>query len=360
MLWVSNYNDAAEGYTQAGLNYLMALHSVGFEDVDLMNHRPLRWDTMPRWSAGLQRRPTGVSRAPSILHLLPFDTIKSPVGGTMRTGMTVFEAHRLPHWLGRNLNDRVQAMIVPSSFNTEGLRACGYKRPVYEVPHTVGSGWWEDAPVADPNRPFTFTYSGAWVPRKNPMAVLRAYLDAFPTPNPEGVVLAMKTASTHRQLAKAEKLIKGRPDIWLWNEMWTDRQMQWLFSNTDCFVSAHYSEGWGLGPFQAKLLGKPVIYTDWSAVKEFCSEANGDIPIAYKMGPVMRHMRKMAIYQEKEGLLHWACPKHEALVEAMRTMVQKPLGFAERAKAAAPMLREKFGWPSVGEQFLEVIKQLPC
>jgi glycosyltransferase involved in cell wall biosynthesis len=274
--------------------------------------------------------------------------------------MTVFETHRLPHWIGRELNERVPAMIVPSKFNTEGLRACGYTRPVFEIPHTVGEAWWRDAPAPEANRPFTFTYSGAWVPRKNPMAVIRAYLDAFPEPRAD-VLLQIKTANTYGRIDKATALVKGRPDVWIWDEMWTDRQMQWLLANTDCFVSAHYSEGWGLGPFQAKLLEKPVIYTDWSAVKEFCSEANGDIPIPYRMGPVMKHMRKsgMAIYQEKEGNLHWAYPKHEALVEAMRTMVQKPLGFAERAKAVAPMLRERFGWPTVGKQFLEVIKQLP-
>jgi glycosyltransferase involved in cell wall biosynthesis len=190
------------------------------------------------------------------------------------------------------------------------------------------------------------------------MAVLRAYLAAFPI-RQEGVALALKTSCSPPRLAKVEKLIKGREDIWLWNELWTDRQMQWLFANTDCFVSAHHSEGWGLGPFQAKLLGKPVIYTDWSAVREFCSEAHGDIPIGYKMSPVMRHMRQMAIYQEKEGRLHWACPKHDALVDAMRTMAQQPAVYAEKAKNAAPILREKFGWPVVGRRLLEVIQQLP-
>ena len=66
----------------------------------------------------------------------------------------------------------------------------------------------------------------------------------------------------------------------------------------------------------------------------------------------------MPMYAEPEGVLHWANPRHEALVEAMRDVQH---GFGERtilAKMAAEGLRNRFCWETVGANLRDTISKL--
>lgn len=49
-------------------------------------------------------------------------------------------------------------------------------------------------------------------------------------------------------------------------------------------LSLHRSEGFGLVPAEAMLLGVPVMATDWSATAEFIDATSG-IPVPYRLVP---------------------------------------------------------------------------
>jgi len=55
----------------------------------------------------------------------------------------------------------------------------------------------------------------------------------------------------------------------------------------DCFVSLHRSEGFGRGPAEAMLLGKPVIATNYSGNTDFMTARNS-LPVDYTLVPVGR------------------------------------------------------------------------
>ena len=55
-----------------------------------------------------------------------------------------------------------------------------------------------------------------------------------------------------------------------------------LIRLSDCYVSLHRSEGFGLGMAEAMAFGKPVIGTDYSGNTEFLSERTG-FPVACRM-----------------------------------------------------------------------------
>lgn len=361
MLWVTNYVSPHEGYAQAGLNYLMALHTAGDTNFDLVNHSAIRWEEMPPWAHPLRTYRPGVSQTPVITHLNPYDCTIVRLGGKVRNAMTVFETDRLPYAVAHALNETNQALIVPAEFNRQGLIVAGYKHPVHVVPHTVSQTWWTTAPARSTHSAFTFGYVGTWNSRKNPLAILRAYMDAFPQPRPD-VQLWIKTTA-HPRLAGEFHMTGAsqRPDIFCSDALWSESKMQQMYANIDCFVTAHHSEGWGLGPFQAKLLGKPVIYTDWSAVLEFCSPAAGDIPVAHEM--VVAHHNadgvRLLYFDEQKGQLMWANPLHDSLVEAMRTMVAAPTSYQQKAQLAKEHLQQRFSWETVGAQLKQVIDELP-
>jgi glycosyltransferase involved in cell wall biosynthesis len=65
--------------------------------------------------------------------------------------------------------------------------------------------------------------------------------------------------------------IRGDPRILLIDREFTRPRAIALLALSDCFLSLHRSEGFGRGPAEAMLLGKPVIVTDYSGTREFAT-----------------------------------------------------------------------------------------
>lgn len=345
------------GYSQACWNYLMALHTAGFKDLDLFSTGPLDWRDVPLWAHPIRSQTSSDNRCPIVIH--GYSTRPSTVvlGGAPRLLLTVFETTKLSKRIVEHLHQWTDGIITASEFNRQGLEDSGYTKPVHVVPHTEGRWWWEKAPARTITDRFVFTYVGTLNERKNPFGALAAYKAAFPEERSD-TAFALKTFATNEDQIKAlEEATEGRSDIWIWNDLWKESKIQWLHANTDVFVTAHCGEGWGVGPFKAKLLGKRVIYTDFSAVREFLSHEH-DFPVEYDMVDIPRWAvgETYTSAGRDEPLLQWAKPRFDALVEAFRTArkVESPT-----PEAHVQALRERFEWGSVGRQFIEVIDKYP-
>ena len=77
-----------------------------------------------------------------------------------------------------------------------------------------------------------------------------------------------------------------RPDLWselvaisfdpritIKDARLTRNELVSLMATADAFVSLHRSEGFGLGPAEAMLLGVPVILTGYSGTNDFADES---------------------------------------------------------------------------------------
>jgi glycosyltransferase involved in cell wall biosynthesis len=344
------------GYSQACWNYLMSLYTAGFRDLDLFPVGALDWRDVPLWAHPIRSQTNSDKRSPIVIHGDPLQPSKVVLGGAPRLLLTVFETTRLPKRNIDHLHQWTDGVITASEFNRQGLADSGYAKPIHLVPHTEGRWWWEKAPARTITDRFVFTYVGTMNQRKNPLGALAAYKAAFPEERAD-TAFALKTFATNEDQIKAlEDATEGRNDIWIWNDLWRESKIQWLHANTDVFVSAHYGEGWGVGPFKAKLLGKRVIYTDFSAVQEFLSPEH-DFPVEYDLIDIPRWSgESYCLTEPDESPLQWAKPRFDALVEAFRTArkVESPT-----PEAHVRALRERFEWGSVGRQFIEVIDKYP-
>jgi glycosyltransferase involved in cell wall biosynthesis len=140
--------------------------------------------------------------------------------------------------------------------------------------------------VTAPSRPTRFTRSALGLPhgflfttamdfhsvakRKNPFDVVAAYRAAF-GPD-DGAHLLVKSINGASQMAEMERLramVAGRPDITIVDEHWSNHQVQGLIELSDCFVSLHRSEGFGLNMASAMAVGRPVVATDYSGNMDF-------------------------------------------------------------------------------------------
>jgi glycosyltransferase involved in cell wall biosynthesis len=111
--------------------------------------------------------------------------------------------------------------------------------------------------------------------RKNPLGLIKAFTGAFS--NGEGPVLFIKTINGDKRRLEMEKLryaARGRSDIILMDGYISLIENNTLTVLSDCYVSLHRSEGFGLTIAEAMALGKPTIATGYSGNLEFTTPGN--------------------------------------------------------------------------------------
>jgi hypothetical protein len=202
---------------------------------------------------------------------------------------------------------------------------------------------------------FTFLFSFDLMSvfeRKNPMAVVKAFSQAF-KPG-EGPVLLLKTINGGRQIEALERLrwaCRDRSDIVVLDEYLDHGMTGSLTAACDCYVSLHRAEGLGLTMSEAMALGKPVIATGYSGNLDFMTD---DTALLIPWRPV-RVGKKSAPYPP-DAL--WAEPDIDAAASAMRRVFDDQ-EFAIRLGSAARVdLARRFSPAVTGARMQDHLSQI--
>jgi glycosyltransferase involved in cell wall biosynthesis len=156
--------------------------------------------------------------------------------------------------------------------------------------------------------------------RKNPLGLVRAFKRAF-APG-DGAALVLKTVNSEFDPEGAARLAReaeGHPVVFL-DRYLTRREVHGLLALSDCCVSLHRSEGFGLTLAEAMFLGKPVIATGYSGNTDFMTAANS-FPVRHRLVPIERD------HGPYRAGWRWAEPDEEHAAEQMRAV------FADRELA---------------------------
>ena len=171
---------------------------------------------------------------------------------------------------------------------------------------------------------YVFTFEGAsHFTRKNPLAVIKAFRDAFPAERTD-VGLVIKTHNTRNLNAIDQRLFKevrtlcnADKRIILINESFRSKEAHALINLCDCYVSLHRSEGMGYGMAEALLLGRPVIATNHSGNTDFITSETG-YPVDFKLIDV----KPGEYFYPDAG--QWADPDHDHAGALMRHVLANP------------------------------------
>ncbi len=122
--------------------------------------------------------------------------------------------------------------------------------------------------------------------RKNPEAAIAAHRAAFGE-RPDRILLLKITNPDHfrRDMAALAAKADG-PNIRIMTDTLSAPDAHALTLACDMVMSLHRSEGFGLVPAEAMLLGRPVIATGWSGNLEFM-DANSAALVGYKLVPAL-------------------------------------------------------------------------
>ena len=190
---------------------------------------------------------------------------------------------------------------------------------------------------------FSFDYYSSPF-RKNPLAVLKAFQQAFADNRQDvGLVIKSTGAPDHFPEIKAlmEQAAKHDPRILMFDRNMNRDEMLGLIRASDAYVSLHRAEGFGLGMAEAMMFERAVIGTDYSGSTEFLTEETG-FPVPYTLRAVEPHE-----YSHSKGQV-WAEPDVGVAADIMRRVVVDRSERISRGRAAHMKVKLSYSPQAVG------------
>jgi glycosyltransferase involved in cell wall biosynthesis len=178
------------------------------------------------------------------------------------------------------------------------------------------------------HRVFLFMFDAhSIVERKNPDGLIAAFKRAFPRET--DVRLVLKVGRASRPLLGWLRSEAADERIVVIDRILDREELVGLVAASDCYVSLHRSEGFGLTMAEAMAVGKPVIGTAYSANLDFMTADNSLLVR-------QREVRLERDYPPYPKGSTWADPDIGHAAELMRWVYSDPAGarcLGERARA---------------------------
>ena len=207
-----------------------------------------------------------------------------------------------------------------------------------------------------PDDKFVFYFSfdfRSYASRKNPLAAIEAFRRAFPRRSAP-VFLLLKTIGSGEKSEEREALceaVRGDPQIAIIDRELPRPRATALLALTDCFLSLHRSEGFGRGPAEAMLLGKPVIATDYSGTRDFATVATA-LLVSYQLVPVGAEE-----YPGAEGQV-WAEADLQHAASAMRRIAAEPSLARDLGRAGQERIERCYDPATVGAKYVKRLETI--
>jgi glycosyltransferase involved in cell wall biosynthesis len=173
--------------------------------------------------------------------------------------------------------------------------------------------------------------------RKNPLAAIGAFRQAFGD-RPDRILVLKLSHTEHwpQDLATLRQAAAGMANIRIDTRIVPHDDQLALTRCADVVLSLHRSEGFGLVPAEAMLLGKPVIATNWSATAEFIDAGNG-VPVPYTLIPAID---PRGVFEAPGAV--WADADTDFAAAALRHLAAHPDRAAELGRQAAASVQSRF------------------
>ena len=273
---------------------------------------------------------------------------RASLDGRYNIALWAWEIEDFPGWMAKSAR-WVDEIWANSSFSAAAI-ASKVGVPVYPFPLPIRT---PKAPVRSRHELglpesflflFCFDFDSVFE-RKNPLAVVEAFLSAFP--DEPGVHLLIKSINGDRHrddMSRLEASVASRRAITFRDGYVASETQGSLMASCDAYVSLHRSEGFGLTMAEAMTLGKPVIATGYSGNLDFMN-SNNSFLVPFEMVPVGPGNDP---YPERAV---WASPDVAAAASLMRRVVTYREDVARKVESACSEIARLHS-PSVRSRFV--------
>jgi glycosyltransferase involved in cell wall biosynthesis len=274
-------------------------------------------------------------------HLVQFtlDSGRDLLRNRYSAGLWFWETSRFPKQF-RHAFDYVDEIWVASDFVGEAVRretakpVLTFPLPVL-VPPAPSLG---RADLGLPEDAFVFLFVFDFfstLQRKNPLGLIEAFTRAFPEPS--RALLYLKSINGSRapsDLTRVREAAAERPDIVLADGYLEGDRLTALTALSDCYVSLHRSEGFGLTIAEAMAFGKPAIATGYGGNLAFMDDESSYLV------PFELQTLDEAVGPYPAGT-EWADPDLDEAARLMRHVVEQPDEARERGRRGKAAVEER-------------------
>jgi glycosyltransferase involved in cell wall biosynthesis len=368
------------GYARAAQDYMMALKraEVPFSIQPL--HDADSDNLEFRYRCLLDRVEDTIDPTHIIIHTVPrfaheFVTKDlAPPDHVKKICLTTWETDKFPESDAKSLNDNFDAIVVPAEFCADTLVSAGLPvRKVHVVPHGFDPDWWWPETQRPPQSPYSFYWIGVWSERKNPIGLLKAYLTEFTGDEP--VVLRILCPDINdedvERMARCAGL-DNLPAVQFVRARLGEVALRHFHETSNCYVNLSRGEAWGLGVFEAAIIGNPVISTDFGGQMSYLDLYKNRSPYVecfltpaitpevkaggpMDVGGIKVQPMKRAIPVGITGDQNWAEPNLNQAKQLMRLAFNGRYG---RSDASRKYLAEHFSYQVVGDKLRAVLEAL--
>ena len=325
------------GYGQASKNFIITLSDSDLR-VKMQTKGKIRSIGRPINS---YEGPAGID---IYLHCPPYDRHTS---ANYKIGYFYWEADALPRQWKRSIH-RLNEIWAPCELVSSACKKIGFKGRIEIVP-TPSTFYIPDMNVgiSSPVSPeylisdsiFKFYSIFQWHERKGFKELLKAYLTEFS--KKDKVILILKVMPLGISKYKKENIkidiinlkrklnLKEYPLIYLIDETIPLQDVYALHKYSDCYVSAHHGEGWGMPIHDAMLAGNHLITTKFGGITEYLGEESAHI-IKHTIGRV-KDMGWSKLYSDDQ---RWAHPSVSHLKGLMRDVYENSGSYVDKTKNA--------------------------
>lgn len=280
------------------------------------------------------------------IHTTPYYIRRYIEPGKLNMVYCTWETTFLPQKWVKELNAS-NVIFVSSQFNKKCFEQSGVNKPIHVLPHIsqFNDGTIVSSNVETNKTDFTFYSIGMWTNRKNNLALMNAFTNAFP--NGEAVQLIIKTSKKDYskpafdlfkrwgytyyydldRVRKIRSALKKDPRIKIITEKWTADKIAELHYTNDCYISLCKSEGWGLGAYEAAWFGKPIIITGFGGQLDFLPD-----PLATLLPYKLIKIKDPVWTDYNEEGQEWAEVKIEAAIQAMKEVFSNQQKYIQQGK----------------------------
>lgn len=174
--------------------------------------------------------------------------------------------------------------------------------------------------------------------RKNPLQAVAAFRAAFGTRSDRILVLKIGNPGDFPEdFVLLREAAGGAPNIRIETRSLPAGDSHALTAAADIVLSLHRSEGFGLVPAEAMLLGTPVIATGWSGNMDFMDATSAGL-VGYSLVPAVD---PRGVYDVPGAT--WAEPDQRDAVGQLRRLAEDVAKRAQIAAAGRAMARARLG-----------------
>lgn len=364
--WVGPVKDSS-GYGSATRNYICSLLDSGQVNLTVTG---VTFEQQHTNHGELGKRVASCIDNPDvpysiqIVHLTPENYPHFINNKKYNIGYTTWEADILPAgWT--DLCNKMDEIWVPSEWNKKVFANSGVTKPIHVIPHVVPIPNTEDGPhlsTGIDSDVFVFYTIMQWLERKNPLALLRAYLTEF-RPD-EKVCLALKSYRLNTSFKEKEVIkkdiqavkkglnIKDFPEVRFFGNLFSQQEMHGFHKRGDCFVLPTRAEGFGLPIAEAMAYGNPVVTSNYGGAIDFANKTNSYLIDCHET-PICN-----MLFPKYNGHMTWGDPSIGHMKKLMREVLENRKKASKRGAKAQVDIRENLSSEKISTLIINRLKQI--